>query len=91
MQPDKKMEKAVALLYDAKKDSAPKIVAGGQGEIAAKIIAAAREAGVHIQQDPDMVELLSKVPVGNEIPFELYQTVADLLAFVYMANNRYGR
>ena len=82
-------DKAVAILYDQEKDRAPKIVAGGKGEVARQIIARAEEAGVHIRQDPDLVELLAKVPLGDEIPLELYQTVADLLSFVYMANKKY--
>ncbi len=85
----RKLEKAVAILYDEDKAAAPQIVAGGKGEVAKKIIATAEESGVHIQEDPDLVELLVKVPLGDEIPFELYQTVADLLSFVYMANNKF--
>ena len=52
-------------------------------------LAAAREAGVHISEDPDLVELLARVPVGAPIPAELYQTVAQLLAFVYAVNARF--
>ncbi len=58
-------------------------------EIAEKIIANAKEAGVHIMEDPDLIELLSQVPVGDEIPLELYQAVAEVLAFVYRINGRY--
>ncbi len=82
-------EKAVALLYDPEKDAAPKIVAGGRGNIARKIISRAEEAGVHIQHDPELAELLVQVPPGDEIPMELYQAVADLLSFVYMADKKY--
>ncbi len=85
----KNIPKAVAILYDDDKGAAPKIVAGGQGVIADKIIETAREAGIHIQEDPALVELLSKVPIGDEIPVELYQTVAEVLAFVYKVNQKY--
>jgi flagellar biosynthesis protein len=81
-------KKAIAIRYDESKAAAPKIVAGGQGTIAEKIIETARKAGVHIQEDPDLVELLSKIDVGREIPLELYQTVAEVLAFVYRMNNK---
>ena len=81
-------KKAVAIRYDEAKAAAPKIVAGGQGTIAEKIIETARKAGVHIQEDPDLVELLAKIDVGREIPLELYQTVAEVLAFVYRMNNK---
>ncbi len=89
MEEKKKREKAVAILYDENKSSAPQIVASGKGKIAEKIIELAREAGVHIQEDPNLVELLAKLPVGEEIPVELYQTVAEVLAFVYQVNEKY--
>jgi flagellar biosynthesis protein len=86
-QPTRK--KAVALLYDQKKSSAPKVVASGSNLVAEKIIATAIEAGVHIKEDRDLVELLAKIPVGEEIPAELYQTIAEVLAFVYAINSKY--
>jgi len=81
--------KAVALSYDEQKAAAPKILAGGSGLIAESIIEKAREAGIHIQENPDLVELLTKVPIGEQIPPELYQTIAEVLAFVYSVNDRF--
>ncbi|MDD3815247.1 MAG: EscU/YscU/HrcU family type III secretion system export apparatus switch protein [Desulfocapsaceae bacterium] len=89
MAENQKMDKAVAIIYDAEKSSAPRVVASGKGEIARKIIETAREAGVYIQEDPDLVELLAKVPLGHEIPAELYHTVAEVLAFVYKVNEQF--
>jgi flagellar biosynthesis protein len=89
MEPGKPIEKAVAILYDESKGSAPKVVASGKGTIAEKIIETARAAGVHIQEDANLVELLSKIPIGNEIPVDLYQTVAEVLAFVYQINEKF--
>ena len=89
MAENQKMDKAVAIIYDAEKSSAPRVVASGKGEIARKIIETAREAGIHIQEDPDLVELLAKVPLGQEIPAELYRTVAEVLAFVYKVNEQF--
>jgi flagellar biosynthesis protein len=89
MEEIKKPGKAVALRYDQSKASAPQIVASGKGKIAEKIIETAREAGVYIKEDPDLVELLAKVPVGEEIPEELYQTIAELLAFIYSINEKF--
>lgn len=83
------MHKAVAIVYDEKDSATPKVVASGKGVIAEKIIATAREAGVHIQEDPNLVEVLAKIPIGEEIPVELYKTVADVLAFVYRVNERF--
>lgn len=82
-------KRAVALLYDPKKAAAPKVVASGSNLVAEKIIATAAEAGVQIKEDKDLVELLSKIPVGEEIPFELYHTIAEVLAFVYSVNSKY--
>ncbi len=82
-------KKAIAILYEDGDNKAPKVVASGKGSIAEKIIATAEEAGIHIQQDANLVELLAKVDVGEEIPVELYQTVAEVLAFVYKVNNKF--
>lgn len=79
----------MALRYDKNRAASPEVVASGKGKIAEKIIAAAREAGIFIKEDPDLLELLARVPVGQEIPMELYQAVAELLVFVYRVNKRY--
>ena len=81
--------KAVAILYDEKEANAPKVIARGKGTVAEKIIEVAREAGIHIQEDPNLVELLSKIEIGEEIPVELYQTVAEVLSFVYKINSKF--
>jgi flagellar biosynthesis protein len=86
---EKKQDTAVALLYDKKQADAPRVVATGKGLVAQKIIETAREAGVHIHEDPDLVELLAKIPLGQEIPVELYQTIAEVLAFVYRINENF--
>lgn len=89
METGKPIEKAVAILYDESKGAAPKVVASGKGIVAEKIIETARAAGIHIQEDPNLVELLAKIPIGNEIPVELYQTIAEVLAFVYQINEKF--
>lgn len=89
MEKGKKTERAVALVYDKTRAAAPQVVASGKGKIAAKIIETARESGVYIKEDPDLLELLAKVPTGEVIPVELYQAVAQILAFVYRVNNTY--
>jgi flagellar biosynthesis protein len=82
-----RMKKAVALLYQREKNDAPIVAASGKGEIAKNILALAEEAGIPIKEDADLVEILAKVPVGDEIPVELFQAVAEILAFVYRLNN----
>jgi flagellar biosynthesis protein len=86
---EKPIEKAVALLYDEKRRGAPEVVASGRGELAGRIIEVARKAGIQIVEDPDLVEILARVPLGEEIPMEVYQAVAEVLAFVYRVNGRY--
>ncbi len=89
MEKETLIEKAVAILYDESKSAAPKVIASGKGLIARKIIETAREAGIYIQEDPNLIELLAKIPIGDEIPVELYKTIAEVLAFVYQVNERY--
>ncbi|WP_321366933.1 EscU/YscU/HrcU family type III secretion system export apparatus switch protein [uncultured Desulfuromusa sp.] len=87
---DKNLLQAVALRYDRRPTSTPEIVAGGRGDLAQQIISAAQEAGVDIVQDPDLLEVLGQIPVGEEVPAELFQAVAEILAFIYRINGRYA-
>jgi flagellar biosynthesis protein len=80
---------AVALRYDAATEKAPKITAKGHGLMADNIIALARDKGVPIREDPDLVQVLSQLDLDQEIPPSLYQVVAELLAFVYQLNQGY--
>ncbi len=75
---------AVALQYDGEKNRAPIVVAKGEEYVAAKIKEVAREHGVQIIEDKPLARMLyTTVDVGQEIPPELYQTVAEVLAMVY--------
>ncbi|SDZ76186.1 flagellar biosynthesis protein [Desulfuromusa kysingii] len=87
---DQNKLQAVALRYDRRPTSTPEIVASGSGDLAQQIIAAAKEAGVDIVQDPDLLEVLGRIPVGEEVPAELFQAVAEILAFIYRINGRYA-
>jgi flagellar biosynthetic protein FlhB len=74
---------AVALKYD-QQSGAPTVVAKGKGDIAAKIRAKAEEHGVPIVRDVPLARALeSTCDIGQEIPGELYEAVARLLAFVF--------
>jgi len=84
----KPTQKAAALKYDPEKDAAPKVIAKGRGIIAEKIIDVARKNNIPIQSDPGLVEILSKLDIDEQIPVELYKAVAEILAFIYQANNR---
>jgi len=80
MSKDIPRKKSVALNYDYV--GAPTITATGDGLIAQEIVERAREANVPIVEDARLVHLLSAIPLGDEIPVELYQAVAEVLVFV---------
>ena len=82
-------ESAAALRYRPEDDVAPKVVARGEGEIAKRIIALAKEHGIPIKQDPDLVALLARLDLATEIPNELYQPIAEILSFLYRVNEKH--
>ena len=82
-----RQKKAVALQYQPKLDNAPKVIAKGKGQVAEKIIEIAREHNIYIQNDPDLIEILSQLDLNQEIPSDLYIVIAELLAFVYSLNS----
>ncbi|GGN90527.1 EscU/YscU/HrcU family type III secretion system export apparatus switch protein [Saccharibacillus kuerlensis] len=84
-------KRAVALKYAPEQMSAPTIVAKGSGNIAEAILNRAQEAGVPIQEDAALVEVLSKLDLDQQIPAELYGLVAELLSFVYRSDREAGR
>lgn len=88
MDSEKKKKKAVALKYDSGKSPVPRVAAKGVGIIAEKIIEIAEAAGVPVHQDRDLVEVLSRLNIEEEIPPEVYVVVAELLAFVYAMNGK---
>jgi len=76
-------EKAVALKYDKEKNQAPVVGAKGEGKTAQKIIQIAKENGVPIKKDEDLVELLSKVELDKEVPPQMYKAIAEVFSFIY--------
>lgn len=81
-------QKAVALCYERGLDTAPRVVARGQGELAERIVALALAHGVKLREDADLVEILETIDLDETIPLEAFAAVAEILAHVYMANNR---
>ena len=79
------IKKAVALKYNIEVDNASKLIAKGEKEIAEKIIKIARENGIPIYEDPYLVSILYKLDFYEEIPEEVYEAVAAILAAVYKA------
>ena len=80
-QKDTKPKQAIALEYDPSED-APKVIASGRGLLAERIIEKAKEAKVPIHQDSKLADTLSRLEVGEMIPPELYEVVAEILVFV---------
>lgn len=74
---------AVALKYDQGDDSAPKVKAKGSGWTAERIIEIAKENDVPIQEDKDLVQILSMLELDQEIPSNVYGAVAKILSFIY--------
>ena len=74
-------QKAVALQYDG--ISAPVITASGTEELAEQIIALAREAGVPLYENAELVGMLALLDIGDEIPHELYVIIAQIIALAY--------
>ncbi len=81
-------KRAVALRYHPESDKAPRVTAKGSGRVAEKIIEIAQKLNIPIKDDPDLVEILSKLDVEEEIPPGIYIVVAELLAFVYSLNRK---
>ena len=81
-------KQAVALRYQANEMDAPTVIAKGKGVTAESIIQKAKEYDIPIQEDPSLVEVLAKLELNQQIPEELYQVVAEVLAFVYQTDRR---
>ncbi len=86
---DDTRKNAVALRYDREKEESPRLIAKGRGSTAAKIIELAREYGIPVHEDSDLVEALAKLELNEEIPPHTYLAVAEILAFIYRANQEY--
>jgi flagellar biosynthesis protein len=74
---------AVALGYEAGTDSAPRVLAAGQGDLAEALLKVAREHDVPIHTDHPLANALVKLEIGQAVPPELYAAVAEVLAFLW--------
>ena len=89
-------KQAAALKYNLENpQGAPKVIAVGEGLLAEKILNVARNNGIPVVEEREVVAKLVEVPLGTEIPPELYEAVARILAFLYKLdgekNNKEGR
>ncbi|MBQ7833775.1 MAG: EscU/YscU/HrcU family type III secretion system export apparatus switch protein [Lachnospiraceae bacterium] len=76
-----KRKQAIALEYNTSED-APKVIASGQGALAERIIEKAKESNVPLHRDDKLADTLSRLEIGEMIPPELYEVVAEILVFV---------
>lgn len=70
---------AAVLRYDSENEGVPKIVAQGTGHVAKKIIELAQANGIPLQEDSMLIENLIDMDLGDNIPPQLYQAVAEIL------------
>lgn len=84
-------KRAVALRYEPGAADAPTVVAAGEGLVADRILALAREAGVPVEENPDLAAALAGVAIGTAIPEALYPVVAELLVFIRRLDEQRGR
>lgn len=82
-------EEAVALSYDPARSHAPEVTAKGKGKMAEELLRLAVENNIPIKYDPDLVQILSKLDVGEDIPEEVYLVTAEILAFIYWVNQEF--
>jgi len=79
--------KAAALKYDGK--NTPQLIAKGDGSIAQQIVSLAEENDVHIHYDPLLLNVLTQLELGDEIPETLYLAVAKIIAFAYYLQGKH--
>jgi len=87
---EKKVKEVAALRYSPDNNRAPEIVALGKGDLAEKIIQTARDSDIPVYEDANLAHTLNKLRIGDEIPSELYEIVAEILVFVSNLDKSYG-
>lgn len=84
--PKYEIEQALALFYDG--EEAPIISQRRFGNAAQELIDIASEAGIPIYENPELLEQLATLSVGDNIPPELYRLVAEILAFAFYVQGK---
>ena len=80
-------ELAVALYYD--EENAPRVTAKGEGALAQQILELAEQHGVPLERDQELAAMLAQIPLGDEIPENLYRAVAEVIAFAYIIAGKF--
>ena len=87
--PDPK-QVAVALHYNRGEDKVPRVVASGRGAVAERILELAFAHGVKVREDADLAEILAAVEIGEQVPLAAFAAVAEILFYIYRANERHA-
>ena len=82
---------AAGLRYEAEVDSAPSVVVKGEGYEADEIVRLARRFGVPVVEEAELSELLSGIPLDEQIPEDLYEAVAIILSELKAFRSRHSR
>lgn len=82
--------KAVALRYDSTSNYSPEVIAKGERLVAERIVELAKKSNIPLYRDQQLVSQLMQVGLTQEIPAELYEAVATILAFVYRLDQEKG-
>lgn len=85
---DDERQVAVALQHDPESAAAPRVVAKGRGALAEQILQIAFDRDVKVRSDADLAQILAAVDLDSEIPLEAFAAVAEILSYVYRAQNR---
>lgn len=78
---ESRRRQAVALAYGEGSRS-PRVVASGYGDLAERIIAEARQQQIYVHDAPELVSLLMRLDIDEQIPQQLYQVIAELLIWI---------
>ncbi|MDF2635844.1 MAG: type secretion exporter [Pelosinus sp.] len=84
-------QQAIALTYQKSNNTAPKVVAKGTGFMAEKILSTAKQHSVPVYQNKTLASMLMAVELDREIPPELYQAVAEILAYIYHIDKKMNK
>ncbi len=79
-------DQALALFYDG--GQAPVISDQRMGDAAQKLIQQALDMGIPIYENPQLLQQLSELQMGQEVPSELYQLIAEILAFAFFIQGK---
>jgi flagellar biosynthesis protein len=83
-------KRAIALSYEHGQ-TAPRVAATGSGLVAERILAAARDAGVPVREDPALAEALTALELGSDVPQAMWVAVAETLAWAYRLDAQAAR